>query len=200
MAWKLSSSCQHHDHANRTITRWRQFTPWVCCPIFVLLSGTLHLPTGWQAMQLCNDVVGENVSVLSEPIRQSEAAIPVSRLLRWTSALSPCHKLNWRSWKNLGCWFERPQGGRSCRGLLQVWVIKVELFVPLLEQQRLTTTTGRFHTLFYLPPKGEYQIPCEQDRRRFCWGRRRLCSQGKHQRAWRSTAWEIAIEIYIPRL
>ena len=123
-----------------------------------------------RSMQLCNYFVGENVSVLSEPIRSSDpykqcldCSVGHERLDTETNLIEGAET-------KFGLLIrERPQGGRSCRGLLQVWVIKVELFVPLLEQQRLTTTTGRFHTLFYLPPKGEYQIPCEQDRRRLCW-------------------------------
>ena len=151
------------------------------------LSGTLHLPARanlvprifslsnmaaapyWKARRswgrgcarakVCNHVLlccrGKRVCV-KRAIRSSDPSVSIAPLD--IGAFT-------RNWKTLGCWFVRPQGGRSCRGLLQVWVIKVELFVPLLEQQRLTTTTGRFHTLFYLPPKGEYQIPCEQDRR-----------------------------------
>ena len=183
MAWKLSS-CQQDNYTMTSFYSLSLLSYFR--PIFMLLSArgvTVSRLLCWhcdktiyrdvtlahtcRSMQLCNYFVGENVSVLSEPIRSSD---PYKQCL--DCSVGTATKLStgilWEL-KEFGLLIrERPQGGRSCRGLLQVWVIKVELFVPpLLEQQRLTTTTGRFHTLFYLPPKGEYQIPCEQDRRRF---------------------------------
>ena len=160
MAWKLSS-CQQDNY---TMTSFYSLSLLSYFRAFIRDVALAHT---CRSMQLCNYFVGENVSVLSEPIRSSDSYKQCLDCSVDTATKLPTGIL-WEQ-KEFGLLIrERPQGGRSCRGLLQVWVIKVELFVPpLLEQQRLTTTTGRFHTLFYLPPKGEYQIPCAQDRRRF---------------------------------
>ena len=149
MAWKLSS-CQQDNY---TMTSFYSLSLLCYFRAFIRDVTLAHTCRSMQLFKRAN--------------QKQRSLQTVSRLLCWH-----CDKLSiLGELKEFGLLIrERPQGGRSCRGLLQVWVIKVELFVPpLLEQQRLTTTTGRFHTLFYLPPKGEYQIPCEQDRRRLCW-------------------------------
>ena len=74
-----------------------------------------------QALQLCNYVVGENVSVLSEPIRSSDpykqcldCSVGHERLDTETNLIEGAET-------KFGLLIrERPQGGRSCRGLLQV--------------------------------------------------------------------------------
>ena len=107
MAWKLSS-CQQDNY---TMTSFYSLS---LLSYFRAFIRDVTLAHTCRSMQLCNYFVGENVSVLSEPIRSSDpykpcqtSPLPISLGRRDTQAPPwHCDKLNWGSWKSLDWWFE----------------------------------------------------------------------------------------------
>ena len=98
MAWKLSS-CQQDNY---TMTSFYSLS---LLSYFRAFIRDVTLAHTCRSMQLCNYFVGENVSVLSEPIRSSD---PYKQCLDCSVGTAtnylPVHLGNWKS---LGCWFER---------------------------------------------------------------------------------------------
>ena len=97
MAWKLSSCKQD----NYTMTSFCSLS--LLSYYFRAFIRDVTLAHTSLSMQLCNYFVGENVSVLSEPIRSSD---PYKQCLD-CSVGTETNYLYLGNWKSLGCWFER---------------------------------------------------------------------------------------------